>query len=396
MSRWTSYLNSSAKIIGEYNGDIPLSSWLKNFFRSHKEMGSNDRKIIAETVYGFYRLGHSFKELPVEERLLTSVFLCNQSFSDLLNFFRPDLNVNIALSAEEKRRLISNGNELNDPGFIFPWAEEVSDEINITEFNASFLEQPDLFLRIRPGHEIYVLSKLEKAGLPFKKVNAGCISLPNSTKADSILNIDSEVVVQDLSSQQTGSYFGLEGKDLNNSLRVWDCCAASGGKSIMIYDKNPGIRLTVSDVRESIMQNLHQRFRRAGISKYLSFITDLSKKAAVLPNELFDIILADLPCTGSGTWGRTPEQLYFFERSKIDFYSRLQKKIITTIVPRLKKGGKLVYITCSVFREENENIVEFIKENFELQLVERQVLRGYHIKADSMFVAVFSNTVTGT
>jgi 16S rRNA (cytosine967-C5)-methyltransferase len=116
---------------------------------------------------------------------------------------------------------------------------------------------------------------------------------------------------------------------------------------------------------------------------------DLSTSGAALPPQHFDLILADLPCTGSGTWGRTPEALYFFNQETIAKYSSLQKKIISTVIPALKKGGSLLYSTCSVFKKENEEITGFIQQNFGLQPDKVELIKGYRIKADSMFLARF-------
>jgi len=86
---------------------------------------------------------------------------------------------------------------------------------------------------------------------------------------------------------------------------------------------------------------------------------------------------------------RTPEQLYFFDERKIETYSVLQKKIVSNAIPQLQPGGTFIYITCSVFKKENEELVAFIKEKFHLQIEQMEVLKGYDKKADSMFVAVF-------
>jgi len=101
------------------------------------------------------------------------------------------------------------------------------------------------------------------------------------------------------------------------------------------------------------------------------------------------MIIADVPCSGSGTWSRTPEQLYFFQEIKIEEYSKLQKRIASNAIPELQPGGSFVYITCSVFKKENEDVAMHIKENFHLQLRQMEVLKGYDKKADSMFVALF-------
>jgi 16S rRNA (cytosine967-C5)-methyltransferase len=156
----------------------------------------------------------------------------------------------------------------------------------------------------------------------------------------------------------------------------------------MAYDLNPEIELMVSDVRETILFNLEKRFKTAGILKYKKFITDLSFSKSEIKNLKFKIILCDVPCTGSGTWSRTPEQLYFFNENKIEDYASLQKKIVSGAIPHLRPGGSFIYITCSVFKKENEDMVDFIKEKFQLEFVKMELLKGYDKKADSMFVAV--------
>jgi len=178
-------------------------------------------------------------------------------------------------------------------------------------------------------------------------------------------------------------------------LSVWDCCAGSGGKSILAYDTFPKMKLTVTDVRPSIIHNLRKRFQNAGINHYRANVIDITStvgKAPPLRNGAdFDLIICDAPCTGSGTWSRTPEQLFFFTENKIDDYAVLQRKMVSNVIPFLKAGGYFLYITCSVFRKENEEIVAFIKSKFHLQLVKMELLKGYNKKADTMFAALFSS-----
>ena len=71
-------------------------------------------------------------------------------------------------------------------------------------------------------------------------------------------------------------------------------------------------------------------------------------------------------------------------------YTTKQKKILTNIVPFIKPGGYLLYITCSVFKQENEAMVNEIKEKFNLQLLRMEVLKGYDKKADTMFAALLA------
>lgn len=170
---------------------------------------------------------------------------------------------------------------------------------------------------------------------------------------------------------------------------VWDVCAASGGKSILLWDLIGPFDLTVSDSRASILSNLSTRFSEAGIQGYKKFVADLTRPVSFEGNKKFDLMVVDAPCTGSGTWGRTPEQLVFFEQEKIGEYVQLQRQILTNSLPHLKPGGRLVYITCSVFKEENEGNVKWLEENFSLTCLGSGSIEGYTKRADSLYSAFF-------
>jgi 16S rRNA (cytosine967-C5)-methyltransferase len=382
VSRYYSYLNSAADILQQYNGHEPFAAFLKSFFSTRQKYGSTDRKQIAHLCYCYFRLGKALPDMPVEERILTGLFLCSQAPNKILEAVKPEWNEKTVLSIEEKCSML---NVQYSTFNVFPWINELSKGIVEEEFTKSFFVQPDLFLRLRPGKEKIVKEKLAKAGVDFTILNDNCIALPNSSKIEESTRLNEEVVIQDYSSQQTGVLLaGLQPG------RLWDCCAASGGKSIMAWDMLPGIDLIVSDKRESIIANLKKRFREAGIQKYQSFVADLS--TGQTPSSLVktppSIIIADVPCTGSGTWSRTPEQLFYFEEQRISEYAALQKKIMQQVVPHLEAGGHLLYITCSVFKKENEEMLDFLQEKFSMQVLQKKVLTGYEMKADTMFAAL--------
>lgn len=161
----------------------------------------------------------------------------------------------------------------------------------------------------------------------------------------------------------------------------------------MAKDMLGDIELTVSDVRESILANLKKRFAAAKVNRYQSFVADLTQPVQYPGNKNFNLIIADLPCTGSGTWGRTPEQLYYFDKATIDDYAALQKRILSTIVRHLAPGGHLLYITCSVFKKENEEAVAFITENFPLAENKTAIIKGYDKKADTMFASLLTKAL---
>lgn len=299
----------------------------------------------------------------------------------------PDWNEQVSLSLVEKIDLLSAQEAIKN---IFPLNDELSNEIDVSAFGLSLLKQPDLFLRLRPGKKEKVLKQLQIAFIDFDWCSDDCVRLPNQTKLHEIIKLDKDAVVQDCNSQRVLDVLkNSKLKTLNSKLSVWDCCAASGGKSILFFDCFTNLHLMVSDVRESILFNLRKRFSRAGIIKYDHFVADLTLENISI-NKSFDVVICDAPCSGSGTWARTPEQLAFFNKEKIDHYSNLQKNIALNAGKAIKHGGYFLYITCSVLKKENEEVVDCIRKNLPLTLVEKQYLKGYDKKADTLFVALFS------
>lgn len=380
-----SYLNTVKNVLSTYYGNMPLAAWLKQFFKQHKKYGSKDRKQITHLCYCYYRLGGAFNYLPLEDKIIIAAFLCSGTSNIVLQELKPEWNELITLPLNEKLNRLSAKEEINN---IFPFANELSKEIDKSLFNRSFLLQPYLYLRIRPGRKEKLKETLRKAGVYFELIEENCVLLMNSTKVDEIIELDRDAVVQDLNSQNVIQPLqGLISADIR--VDVWDCCAASGGKSILFHDHFPKAHLNVSDVRDSILVNLRNRFKRAGINNYDSFIADISSNRFSI-NKRFDVVICDAPCSGSGTWGRTPEQLRIFKREKIGYYADLQKNISTNAGKYVKKGGYFLYITCSVFQQENEEVVAYIQKSLPLQLVNMQYFKGYERKADTLFAALFS------
>jgi 16S rRNA (cytosine967-C5)-methyltransferase len=201
--------------------------------------------------------------------------------------------------------------------------------------------------------------------------------------------------LQDLNSQKvfSGVRFDKYLTEAGDVPEAWDCCAASGGKSLLLYDKlNKRLKLTVSDIRSSILANLKARLQEAGVPLYKTFIADITV-ATPTGTQKFDIIICDAPCTGSGTWSRTPEQLAYFKRESIAAYSQKQQKIAANASGLLARNGLFFYITCSVFKKENEEVVSYLQENCGLELINMQYLEGYQMQADTMFVAVFKQSL---
>ncbi|NTE02981.1 RsmB/NOP family class I SAM-dependent RNA methyltransferase [Agrobacterium tumefaciens] len=375
-------LRAFEQILNSYDGTLPLHRFLPTYFKQNKQMGSSDRRWATRHLYSFFRLGNALRGLNNEERLCIADFLCQETLSLVVAQKFPDWSDHILLPLPEKINFIKTLYPDFNLEDVYPLHLHLSEEINKPEFLTSFFKQPDLFIRVRTTDQQEIIDRLQEVEIPAKVINETALSLPNGTKLETVL-AEGSYQVQDLSSQHTGDYFKPNKWD-----KWWDCCAASGGKTLLLHSLEPVIELLVTDLRESILQNLDERFRLAGIKKYHKKELDLLKNNdQILHHYQFDGIILDAPCTGSGTWGRTPEMLTFFEERKINQFATIQKGIVQNIVKYLKPGKPLIYITCSAFKEENEDVVNYMLDNLPLQLEKMELIKGYEHYADTMFVA---------
>lgn len=376
-----SYFDKASHLFEVYQLQMPLHLFLKEFFRNNKKLGSRDRKIIAELVYGIYRIGPSAKHLEVRKRMLLGAFLANKLPRIFIEKTEPPLLNYEAKPFQEKLKFVQEAYKIQ-PHDNFHWSGTL-DTASYVEF---LFSSTKVFIRLRKDpHQIK--EKLLKENVQVKQINQQCFALASNTPVADFLE-DSSYVIQDYASQQVGEFFNPK-----KGQSWWDCCCASGGKSIMLLDKCPQIDLLVSDIRSSILTNLHARMKRYGYQHhYKSCLADASVEIDELKNVQFDRIICDVPCSGSGTWSRSPEQFYFFNESKLIEFQELQLKILLQAWSHLKVGGILYYITCSVFREENEGILEQFLKLHQAKIVSQQLISGAKFGGDHLFIAVLEKS----
>lgn len=382
------YFRQSLTSIGDYQGNLPFSQYLKNYFAKHKKFGSKDRKAIAALCYSYFRLGKSMENVPEAQKLITGIFFNNALPSWSKDLLPEKYRENIASTLLDKIKIAVDHETSFRPDQIFSF-EGLSDAVDRYDFSVSHLVQPDLFIRIRPGKADQVINNLNQSAIQFMMINDDCIAVANGVNLEDVLKINRDALIQDLSSQRISEFLKLIPQE--NTLKVWDCCAGSGGKSILAADFLSIAQLYVSDIRESILHNLKIRFEEAGLKRPNIFLADLAADDTHIQHK-FDLVICDVPCTGSGTWGRTPENLTYFKIEDKRKYTELQKKIVANASRAVHSNGWLLYATCSVFKEENENIVSFIEKTTDLRLIRSSVLKGYDKKADTLFAALFRKT----
>ena len=162
--------------------------------------------------------------------------------------------------------------------------------------------------------------------------------------------------IQDISSMLAG-VIASPAKDST----VLDVCAAPGGKSIFAALMMSGTGHVISrDVSERKTGQIEENVERLGLSNIDVEVSDAAVHN-IEDEDMADMLIADLPCSGIGIIGRKPDIKYNVSRDKIDGIIQLQRKILDSIYSDVKHGGYIVYSTCTLNSQENEENVRYIK-----------------------------------
>lgn len=153
---------------------------------------------------------------------------------------------------------------------------------------------------------------------------------------------DGLVELQDLAPQIACAAVPLTGGET-----VLDYCAGGGGKALALAAR--GARVTAWDADPARMRDLPARAGRAGVA------IELAPPGG--PEGQFDVVLTDVPCSGSGTWRRTPDAKWRLTPEQLDAFPDVQHRILRRASRHLRPGGRLVYMTCSLFMSENEAVI---------------------------------------
>jgi 16S rRNA (cytosine967-C5)-methyltransferase len=141
--------------------------------------------------------------------------------------------------------------------------------------------------------------------------------------------------------------------------RIWDACAAPGGKSAVLAQRHPNAEILATDISARRLQSMQRRLgNQLPQQKIRTLVADAAQLSSTEGS--FDLILCDVPCSGTGTLARNPEIRHRLEQADLSRQSARQKEILNASVKRLKPGGRLVYSTCSLEPEENDAVVRSV------------------------------------
>ncbi|HWR15100.1 MAG TPA: 16S rRNA (cytosine(967)-C(5))-methyltransferase RsmB [Terriglobales bacterium] len=177
------------------------------------------------------------------------------------------------------------------------------------------------------------------------------------------------VAIQDEASQLVAMLVG-------RGERLLDCCAAPGGKAAILAQRNVASQVVATEIHAHRAAAMERRLK--GNPNIRVMTADATQLSADM---VFDRVLADVPCSGTGTLGRNPEIKWRMQSSDLDDLHARQMSILRSALKHVTRGGRAVYSTCSLEPEENERVVEqVLRENSEYQVqdmaLELKQLRG--------------------
>jgi 16S rRNA (cytosine967-C5)-methyltransferase len=142
--------------------------------------------------------------------------------------------------------------------------------------------------------------------------------------------------------------------------RIWDCCAAPGGKTLLLANRIERAPILATDVSAKRLAQTAARLRRHPFAERVQcLLADATAPPTTVEGE-FDLILCDVPCSGTGTLARNPEIRLRLQPEDLARQSARQRAILGGALRRLAPGGRLVYSTCSLEPEENERVIEAV------------------------------------
>lgn len=328
----------------------PLDMALSDYLKTHKSIGAHDRRFLGDTVYSLIRW-----------KALLDYLLGNQS------------------TWEEKLKTL-NSIDLNNPPQHLPlWVRSGSSQYIFNELSKRFEEKAvfEICRILNQSAPLTVRVNLLKttreslltkwqslfdvepclrspAGIRFKK-RTPLTSLPEFKEGLFEIQDEGSQLVADLIKAQKGE-------------QVLDYCSGSGGKSLAIAANTMGRgQIYLHDIRPQILLEARRRFRRAG-AQNAQFLPPDHPRLETLKNKM-DWVLADVPCSGSGTYRRNPDMKWKIDEQMLERLVKEQREIFSSALTFMKPNGKIVYATCSLFERENEGQVEYFLKNYPLDVV---------------------------
>lgn len=372
-----------AKIEGKDKG--LLQELCYGVLRHLPELEHDVREFIKKPLTGKQRVGHflmligvyqiKYTRIPDHAAFNETVSACKPLKCDhlkgvingVLRNFQRQQN---ALSTEnEQISTLPDAIKFNHPSWFIKKIQHAYPEKWQAILHAN-MQRPPMWLRVNKRHhsveEYLALLAVENIEHLLVDDKSGAIKLTQAIDVNNLPGFaQGWVSIQDGAAQQAAPLLDCQPND-----NVLDCCAAPGGKTCHILEYSPKIKsMTAIDIEASRLERVKENLQRLNLQATI-VAGDASKPEKWWDGQLFDRILLDAPCSGTGVIRRHPDIKWLRKSQDIAVLTKLQQDILKNSWSLLKPGGTLLYATCSILPEENsQQVLNFIEKNEDAELV---------------------------
>lgn len=334
---------------------------------NHPKAGSRDRKNIKELCYKSLRAKIFFTELEWEQ--IISFIVDHQEYEGL----------ELIKSLEQEFQTQSK--------FNFPAKKSISKLINIKGLEESYAKSGKIWIKLEEEYKNLVIQELNENQIIFQDHNPHFLSVDLESKLTQLSSFAKGYFrIQDINSDATIDLIHSTSLD-----KIWDVCAGAGGKSLSILDRFPNAYIYATDSR-NLSDEYYSRLAKKKAKPITYQVGDINK-SNFFKNQKFELVLIDAPCSGSGTWQNNPANVLFFDKKEIEHYTNKQTQILETAKNNVQDNGMILYITCSVYSDENEAIMDqFIANNKEFKIEKSAYFEGHRMGAETIFATLIKKT----
>lgn len=325
--------------------DAALAQWMQ------RPLGAREDELRALLLVGFAQL--DALDLPAHAALSATVDAARAMGRE-----RQAGMVNALLRRAQREGIPARPARDAFPDWLAAKIEQDWPEQADAVFSASLQPAP-LWLRVNRQHgsRDAMLEQLAAAGIAAEPsaLAADAICLPQPVPVSQLPGFaEGALSVQDLSAQQVADALAPR-----PGSRVLDACAAPGGKSAHLLERDPTLQLLALDIDPRRIRRMGDTFARTGVGAQAQVLAgDATDPASWWDGQPFDTILLDAPCSATGIVRRQPDVLVHRRPADIEALTALQARLLDACFGMLAPGGTLLYATCSILREENQFQVE--------------------------------------
>ena len=376
-----------------------LTVVLKELWRTHRTLSDQQRGAIQDISYGVLRFYGQLDTLlnlllkkPIKKqdvRCLLLVGLYQLQYSKAASYAVVNYAVSASLSLSygkgakglinavlrefirQRETLLITANIKEVGKYSHPqwWIDKLRNQYprDYSAVLKASNQRPPMTLRVNQKKIgiLEYLSQLNDHNFSAQLTSNNALILEHSVAVEKLPGFTAGMV----SVQDAGAQLAAEFLDVHDGMRILDACAAPGGKSGHLLEL-ADIDLTTLDNSPARLALIKQNFTRLAFKKYRIVCGDASTPQEWWDGKLFDRILADVPCSASGVVRRHPDIKWLRRPSDIAQFSSIQQKILNALWQTLARDGKLLYVTCSIFFEENKlQVEEFLLHHSDARIV---------------------------